>query len=356
MATDLDLLRDLCAAPAPTGFEAPVLDRVRERLSALSAPDGDPLGNVWGTVKGQGAPHVVVTAHADQIGLIVTYVDEKGFISFDKIGGVDPQLLPGRNLIIHGPKGPVDGVVGRRPSHKMTKDERAKAPDLSDQWVDIGCSTREQALELVRIGDPVTFPPNFLQLAGGRYASPAFDNRAGVYVCLRALEHYAEAPAAADLTALLTVHEETTFMGAKAMAIKWQPDVIMVVDVDFASDDPGMDAKKLGGEVKLGSGPVIHRGAGGNLALTDLAIEVAKEEGIPVQVKAMPGNTSTDAKELMAAGNAATLSFSIPVRNMHSAFEVTQPDDAEAGALLAAAVTRRLSEGAWDARRFVPRA
>ena len=122
-------------------------------------------------------------------------------------------------------------------------------------------------------------------------------------------------------------------MGAKAMAIKWQPDVIMVVDVDFASDDPGMDAKKLGGEVKLGAGPVIHRGAAGNLALTDLAIEVAKDEGIPVQVKAMPGNTSTDAEELMAAGNAATLSFSIPVRNMHSAFEVTQPDDAEAGAL-----------------------
>ena len=91
-------------------------------------------------------------------------------------------------------------------------------------------------------------------------------------------------------------------MGAKAMAIRWQPDVIIVVDVDFASDDPGMDAKKLGGEVKLGAGPVIHRGAAGNLALTDLAIEVAKDEGIPVQVKAMPGSTSTDAEELMAAG------------------------------------------------------
>jgi len=355
MATDLDLLRDLCAAPAPTGFEAPVQDLVRRRLAALSTPQGDPLGNVWGRVEGKGTPSVVVTAHADQIGLIVTYVDEHGFVSFDKIGGVDAQLLPGRNLIVHGSKGLVNGVVGRKPSHKMSKDERAKAPDLSDQWLDIGCSTRDEALELLEIGDPVTFPPNFLQLAGGRYASPAFDNRAGVYVCLRALEHYAEAPAEADLTALLTVHEETTFMGAKAMAIRWQPDVIIVVDVDFASDDPGMDAKKLGGEVKLGAGPVIHRGAAGNLALTDLAIQVAKDEGISVQVKAMPGNTSTDAEELMAAGNAATLSFSLPVRNMHSAFEVLQPDDAEAGALLAAAVTRRVAEGGWDAGRFVPR-
>ena len=134
-----------------------------------------------------------------------------------------------------------------RPQALPQDDQRRapKAPDLSDQWLDIGCSSREQALELVQIGDPITFPPNFLQLAGGRYASPAFDNRAGVYVCLRALEHYAEGPAAADLTALLTVHEETTFMGAKAMAIKWQPDVIMVVDVDFASDDPGLNAKSL---------------------------------------------------------------------------------------------------------------
>lgn len=354
MATDLDLLRDLCAAPAPTGFEAPVQDRVRARLAALAEAQGDPLGNVWATVTGQGAPHVVVTAHADQIGLIVTYVDEKGFVSFDKIGGVDPQLLPGRNLIVHDAKGPVHGVVGRKPSHKMSKEERTKAPDLADQWLDLGCSTREEALDLVQIGDPITFPANFLQLAGGRYASPAFDNRAGVYVCLRALEHYAGAKAAADLTGLLTVHEETTFMGAKAMALRWQPDVIIVVDVDFASDDPGLDAKKLGGEVRLGAGPVIHRGAAGNLALTDLAIRVAKDEGIPVQVKAMPGNTSTDAEELMAAGTAATLSFSIPVRNMHSAFEVMQPDDAEAGALLAAAVTRRVAQG-WEPGRFIPR-
>jgi endoglucanase len=314
------------------------------------------LGNVWGTVEGNGAPHVVVSAHADQIGLIVTYVDEHGYVSFDKIGGVDAQLLPGRNLIVHGARGPVNGVVGRKPTHKMTAEDRAKAPELSDQWLDLGCSTRDEALELVQIGDPITFPAHFLPLAGGRFASPALDNRAGVYVCLRALEHYAGSPAAADLTALLTVHEETTFMGAKSMALKWRPDVIMVVDVDFASDDPSMDAKKLGGEVKLGAGPVIHRGAGGNLALTDLAIAVAKDEGIPVQIKAMPGNTSTDAEELMAAGNAATLSFSIPVRNMHSAFEVAQPDDAEAGALLAAAITRRLAEDGWDPQRFVPRA
>ena len=354
MPTDLDLLRELCAAPAPTGFEAPAQDVVRRRLAGVADPQGDPLGNVWADVVPGGSPHVVVTAHSDQIGLIVTYIDEEGFVSFDKIGGVDPQLLPGRNLVVHGPGGPVHGIVGRRPSHKMTVEQRAKAPDLHEQWLDLGASSRDEALALVQIGDPITFPANFLPLANDRFASPAFDNRAGVYVCARALEHYAAAPAAAKFTALTTVHEETTFMGAKAMAMRWRPDVTMVVDVDFASDDPGMDAKKLGGEVKLGAGPVLHRGAAANQALHAMAREVAAEEGIPIQIKAMPGRTSTDAEELMASGSTATLSFSIPVRNMHSAFEVMQPDDAEAGALLAAAVARRVAEE-WTPERFVPR-
>ena len=355
MATDLDFLRDLCAAPAPSGFEAPAQEIVRRRLSAISAPEGDPLGNVWADVVPDGAPHVVVTAHNDQIGLIVTFVDEQGYVSFDKIGGVDAQLLPGRNLVVHGPGGPVNGVVGRRPSHKMTREERTKAPELHEQWLDLGAASRDEALALVQIGDPITFPAAFLPLANGRYASPAFDNRAGVYVCARALEHYASAPSAAKLTALATVHEETTFMGSKAMAMRWQPDVVIVVDVDFASDDPGMGAKKLGGEVKLGAGPVLHRGTASNQALLALAREVAAAEGIPVQVKALPGRTSTDAEELMASGQTATLSFSIPVRNMHSPCEVMQPDDAEAGALLAAAVTRRVAEG-WARESFVPRA
>ncbi len=194
-----------------------------------------------------------------------------------------------------------------------------------------------------------------MPLANGRFASPAFDNRAGVYVCARGLEHYAAEPAAARLTALATVHEETTFMGAKTIAARWQPDVVIVVDVDFASDDPGMDAKKLGGEVRLGAGPVLHRGAASNHALLKIAREVAAAEGIAVQIKALPGRTSTDAEELMASGQTATLSLSIPLRNMHSALEVVQPDDAEAGALLAAGLARRLAHD-WDRRHLVPRA
>ena len=142
-------------------------------------------------------------------------------------------------------------------------------------------------------------------------------------------------------------------MGAKAAALRWRPDVVIVVDGDFASDDPGGDPKKLGGEIKLGGGPVIHRGAGSNQRLLELTLEVADAEGIPYQVKALPGATSTDAEELMAAVQAATLSLSLPVRYMHSALEVMDPADAEAGARLTAALTRRLATE-WTPARFVP--
>jgi putative aminopeptidase FrvX len=353
--TDIDFLRALCGAPAPTGFEAPAQEVLRKRLAGSVEAQSDPLGNLWADVPAAGSPHVVVTGHNDQIGLIVTYVDEHGFVFFDKVGGVDAQLLPGRHLIVHGPKGPVDAVVGRKPTHIIPRDEQGKAPALHEQFMDIGAATRDEALALVGVGDPVTFEAPFLALAGGRYGSPAFDNRAGVYVAFRALEHYGADPAAAKLTALATVHEETTFMGARAMARRLDADVIMVVDVDFASEDPSVDPKKLGGEVKLGAGPVIHRGAGSNLALVDYAIAVCRDERIPFQVKALPGKTSTDAEELMSSGRAATLSFSIPLRYMHSPLEVIQPDDAEAGALLAAALTRRLAAD-WSPERFVPRA
>jgi len=355
ISTDFDFLRALCGAPAPAGFEAPAQEVLRRRLDGIAAAQADPLGNLWVDVPAEGAPHVVVTGHNDQIGLIVTYVDEHGFVFFDKIGGIDPQVLPGRHLVIHGPKGPVDAVVGRAPTHIIPKDEQGKAPALHEQFMDIGAASREEAFELVGIGDPVTFEAAFLKLAGNRYGSPAFDNRAGVYVAFRALEHYRATPAAARLTALATVHEETTFMGARAMALRLDADVIIVVDVDFASEDPSVDPKKLGGELRLGGGPAIHRGAGSNLAIVDYALEVAEDEGIPVQVKALPGRTQTDAEELMASGRATTLSFSIPVRYMHSPLEVMQPDDAEAGALLAAALTRRLATD-WTAERFIPRA
>lgn len=341
MACDVEFLRTLTQAPGPTGFEGPVRAVVRARLAPFAEPQADPLGNVWARVAGHGGLEVAAVAHADQIGLIVTYVDENGFLSFSRIGGIDRQLLPGHRVAIHAERGPVDGVVGRKPTHFIPQEERGKAPEFHEQYIDIGATSKQSALERVAIGDPVTFAPGFLELSPDVFATQACDDRAGVYVICRALQEYAGRPAAAAFTAVATVHEETTFMGAKSQAHTLRPDVVIVVDGDFATDQPDVDVKKAGGEVKLGSGPVLARGTGSNEALLRRALEVARREGIPHQVKAAGGAMSTDADELMAAG-AATLSISLPMRYMHAPFEVLRGDDLEAAVALIVAIVRDL--------------
>lgn len=343
-SADLELLRELCLTPGPTGFEAAVQDVVRRRLAPLGSAEGDPLGNLWLQIGPADGPLVAIAAHADQIGLIVTHVDERGYVSVERIGGVAPLLVPGRHFVIHGRDGDVHAVGGRKPTHIIPVEDRDKAPQLHEQFLDIGAGDRPGALARVAVGDPVTFTPDFIELSADVVATQALDDRGGVYAMVRALEQYADDPGAARLIGLATVHEETTFMGAKAFALRLQPDVLIVLDGDFCSDTPAADAKELAGEVKLGAGPVLSRGAGSSERLVALAREVAAAEGLAVQIKAYPGETQTDADELMAAGTAATLTVGLPMRYMHSPFEVAHAGDLEAAARLAAALARRIGE------------
>jgi endoglucanase len=345
-SVDVELLRELCLTPGPTGFEAPVQDVVRRRLAPLGDAAGDPLGNLWLTVGPTDGPQVAVAAHADQIGLIVTHVDERGYVSVERIGGVAPLLVPGRHFVVHGRAGDVHAVGGRKPTHIIPVEDRDKAPRLHEQFLDIGASDRAGALARVAVGDPVTFTPDFIELSPGVVATQALDDRGGIFAMIRALELYAAGPGAARLTGLATVHEETTFMGAKALALRLRPDVLIVLDGDFCSDTPAADAKELAGEVRLGAGPVLSRGAGSSERLVSLARDVAAAEGLAVQVKACPGETQTDADELMAAGTGATLTVGLPMRYMHSPFEVAHAGDFETAALLVAALARRIGEEA----------
>jgi putative aminopeptidase FrvX len=341
---DLDFFRDLCLAPGPSGYEEPVQKVVAQRAKAYARVEGDVLGNALAHVGGDGPPHVMIAAHADQIGAVVASVDEHGFLSLDKIGYLEPDLLPGKSLVVWSAKGPVEAVAGHRPWYAVQHETPEKRPSTIDQhWLDVGASSREEALSSVAIGDPVTFAPRFATLAGGRYASPAIDDRAGVYVALRTLE-LAGQPTAARLTAAATVGEETIFVGARSLAAALRPDVVIAVDVTFASDHPSVGPKELRGRVDLGAGPVLERGSFLNKRLFGLAAEVAAAEGIPVQVHAAGGETLTDADELMVAASAATMLVSVPVRYMHSPAEVVQGDDIEATARLLAALCRRLAE------------
>src|ERR1700690_3077698 len=218
MKPDVGFLRDLVTAFGPSGFEQPAQEVLRRRVARVAAPETDVLGNVVATVNPGGSPSLVVAAHADQIGLQVTWVDEHGFVYFDKLGGVDRLLLAGRAVVIQGRQGAVDGVVGKRPTHLIPEADRGKAADICDQWIDIGAPDREAALARIACGDPIVFAPHFIELAGGIVAGRALDDRAGVYVVARALELYAAAPGAAALTGLSTVQEETRYMGTHVQA------------------------------------------------------------------------------------------------------------------------------------------
>ena len=347
MAFDADFFRDLCLAPGPSGFEAPVQRVLRRRAAELAVVHGDGLGSLWAEANERGAPHLVVAGHADQVGFIVTGVDEAGFVFVDPIGHVDSRPLGGCGLVVHGAQGRVHGVIGRQPPHLASSERGKSTNDPPEQFLDIGAASREEALLRVAIGDPVTFASQFREMSPGVYASQACDNRCGLYAAFRALEECAQKSLSTRYTALSTVQEETTFMGARARTPHLRPDCLIVVDAEFATDHPGIDARRTRGDVKLGAGPVIHRGAASNETFFHLATEVAKREGIPFQVKAAPGAMSTDADEMMAAGSGVTLSLSIPVRYMHSALEVVHADD-----------LRGLGQPArvhcWTARRSVP--
>jgi putative aminopeptidase FrvX len=345
MSLDVEFLKDLCLCPAPSGFESGVQRLLRRRLQTVNGrpeAEGDPLGNLWSSVGPQDGPSVVAIAHADQIGMIVTHIEDEGYLRFGAIGWVDHVLLPGHTVVVHSPRGPVRGVVGRPPTHIIPEAERGKAPPFEEQFIDIGARDRGEALERVAVGDAVTFDAGFHELSPGRYASIAMDNRAGVYATFRALELYASEPGGARLTAVSSSHEETTFMGARALARRLQPDCVLVIDGCFTSDYPGVDAAKVSGEAWLGRGPVVTRGTATNSRLTSLALDVAADSGIAVQITATPGRTLTDADEMAAAGAAASAVLSIPMRYVHTPAEVLDGDDVEATAALVAALARRI--------------
>ena len=345
MTLDVEFLKRLCLAPGPSGFQAPAQEVVRLRLQSSATVGGDPLGNVWAEIKPDGSPHVLVVAHVDQIGLIATHVDERGFVYFAAIGIMDPGLLPGHDVVIHTRKGPVRGVVGRPPTHIVPEADRGKAPPIGEQFIDIGAPDKAAALERVDIGDPITFSPRFFELGPDTYASLAFDNRAGVYAACRSLEIYLASEGRAKLTIATSVQEETlTLMGAKALAHRFRPDCTIVLDGEYTSDYPGVDAKRIGGEHRLGGGPILARGSAGNEPLFQMALDVARIEDIPVQVRAFGGSWVTDGDELAASVATATLSIAVPMRYVHSPCEVVCGHDLEAAAELVAALCVRLGE------------
>jgi putative aminopeptidase FrvX len=308
----------------------------------------DVMGSSWARVKGTGGgPTLAIVGHIDEIGLIVTHIDDKGFLRFTGVGGWDPQILVGQRVEVATRDGIVPGVIGKKPIHLLKDDERKKVAELKDLHIDVGANDADEARALVRVGDVAVISGEPLELPNGRAASRSMDNRLGCYVAYEAARLVADAGGApGDVVAVAAVQEETTFGGAATTAFTLKPDLAIVVDVTHATDAPGIDANELGSH-PLGSGPVVERGSNLNPRVVELLYDAGEADGIPFTLAASARHTGTDVDAMHhSRGGVPCGLIGLPLRYMHSPVEMVDLGDIDAAARLIAAAARRLTADA----------
>ncbi|MDX2193319.1 MAG: M20/M25/M40 family metallo-hydrolase [Gemmatimonadales bacterium] len=341
-----DFLKTLLDTPAPSAFEAPAARVWRREASRFADHvDVDASGNSYATVNPQGTPRVILIGHIDEIGVIIRHIDEDGFLSFDGIGGWDSQVFVGQRVQLLGRDGPVVGVIGKKAIHLMDADDRTKVSRITDLWIDIGAKDRGEAESRVRVGDPGVIASQVLDFPNGRIVSRSLDNRIGAWVVLEATRILkSRAIRQPCVTAVASTREEisATGGGARPSAAITGAQVAIVVDVTHATDYPGLDKRKHG-DHKLGSGPVIARGASVSTLVSDALIEAAEGAGMPFTIEAIGRDTHTDAEAVFNAHRGvATGLVSVPNRYMHSPNEMMALEDLTRTAELLAEFCARL--------------
>ena len=342
----LTFLTRLLDTPGPSGFEAAAARIWRDEAREFAAEvTGDVHGNSLAVANAEGAPTIMLAGHIDEIGLIVTYIDEQGFVYVAPIGGWDAQVLVGQRIRFMGTSGDVFGVVGKKPIHLIKPDERKKAAELPDLWIDIGVTSREAARLMLNVGDAGVIDTRVLHMPNNRIASRSIDDRIGAFVVLEALRRYAAKPGAARVVAVATTQEEIGYMGGGALpgANRVNPCMAIAVDVTFASDSPGIEKKEVG-ECVLGGGPVFARGSVISPVVFGLLVEAAVRLNVPHAVRATGRNTSTDADAIhIAREGIATALVGIPNRYMHSPNEVVSLEDVDRTAEVIAEACRAVT-------------
>ena len=340
-------LLTLLNAVGPSGYEHEAVDAWCELAASVGDVQRDRLGGAHCIVNPGGSPRVLLVGHIDEIGFTVKHIDEQGMLWLAPIGGWDPSIPTGQRVRIRTRAGHVPGVFGTKARHMMSEDEMTKAPQLKNLWVDIGASSGEEARKLVRIGDPLVLEGPPIELAGGRIASRALDNRLGALAALEGARRAgAELGLAAEVIAVAAVREEITYAGAATAAYKLDPDVAIAIDVTHATDVPIDGIERAVGEHPLGSGPTISRGAAMHEGVAARLIELAEGQAIPFSLEADGISSWTDAEAVHAVrGGVPCGLLGIPLRGMHSPCETADLKDLEYTAELAARFCRSLVPG-----------
>jgi len=338
-----DLLRELLTTPGPSGHEAEPAAVWRRAAESFAEVSSDALGSSVARVGGtEGGPLLALVGHIDEIGLAVTHIDDKGFLYFRGVGGWLPEVLLAQRVEVVTRDGRVPGAIGKkRGPWKRDKDDKI---ELKDLFIDIGARDGDDARSIVRIGDPAVVASQPVEVLNGRLVSRSWDNRVGCYVALETARRVAEAGGApGDVFAVAAIGEEVgDFAGARTTAYAVEPSVAVAIDVTHAKDVPEAELAESG-DIRVGGGPVISRGAPLAQRVSDLLVETAEQEQIAHGIEVVRGSTHTDADAYhLSRSGIATGLVSVATRYIHTPTELVSLDDVENTVRLLVAFAQRL--------------
>jgi len=344
----LNFLRTLVNTPSPTGHETRG-QRVWLDYAKKFADEtfSDAYGNCVAVLNKGGGPRIMLAAHADEIAMAVNYIDDNGFIYVRRMGGIDAAITKAQRVVIHTRNGAVKGVVGNVAPHLTKQDGDPKPPKIHDIFIDIGVSSRKEAEELIRVGDPITLTDEFDILRGDLAVARAFDNRIGTFAVAEALRLLKESKVKlnAEVCAVSNVQEEVGLLGARQIAYSLKPDIALVVDVTHATDYPTV-SKAQHGDTRIGKGPAITHGGCNHPEVVKRLEAIAAKKKIPLQHEAMSASSGTDTDVIFwTRGGIASALISLPNRYMHSPVEVVSLKDLELIPQLMAAFVQSLKPG-----------
>ena len=323
-------LEKLMNSYSVSGFEEDASKVYEEYVKQFSTVFRDSLNNCYAVLNSSSSKRILIEAHIDEIGFQVTYIDDMGFVYVRQNGGIDCATLPGSIVEIHTSDNKVvPGVIGKRPIHVQKPDERVKVVELEELWIDTGLS-KENVLEMISVGDVVSFRPNYFYIDENRIVSKGLDDKIGVFVIAEAIRRLSKENLYIGVCAVATVQEEVGCKGAKVCVGNIEPQMSISVDVGFATDVPNISKKKYG-NIALGRGPVINCNTDCNREMVNIAKSVAKDVGIDVQLNAnsiSTGGTNTASLQVSNKG-VKTLLLSIPNRYMHTQVEMCDLRDVE---------------------------
>jgi len=349
-AFTLQLLRDLTSAAGVPGFEREARQVMEKYLAPLAEVSRDRLGSVIGRKRGTAdSPRIMLAGHLDEVGFLVSMITEEGFLRFQTLGGWWDQVLLAQKVVVKTRQGDVIGVIGSKPPHVLSQEERKKLLEKKDMFIDVGASSKEEALAMgIRPGDPVVPYSEFTVMKNDRLVlAKALDNRVGCALAVEVLRRLQGVDHPNTVYGVGTVQEEVGLRGAQTSAHAVQPDVGIALEVSIAGDVPGMKPEEA--QSKLGKGPTVllyDATLVPHVQLRDLVMDVAEAEGIPLQFDVMPGG-GTDAGRIHLFGQGvASLCIGVPTRYIHSHAGIMHLDDFEAAVRLLTALVMRLDAGA----------